>query len=273
MTFSTTEKSAESGEPIEFYTFTFGSQVFRYTNYDIDVTFQGFLYLSRQIQHSDVEVSGQQEINSIEIKLPSDDQVSQKYINIVPGKRGQVSIYKTHRSEVGGTEEAAVIFEGFIATAKYSRLFTCVLKCKPTTSIFNRPGPRFQYTGLCNHILYDSGCKVNSSLFKYTGTVTAVTGEFITVNGASGQGADYFVGGFAEFPPDLGDDFRLVLEQSGDVMRLLLPFGEDVLGQTVNLFAGCKHDNGTCDTKFSNILNYGGFPYIPRLNPFGSGLR
>jgi hypothetical protein len=41
------------------------------------------------------------------------------------------------------------------------------------------------------------------------------------------------------------------------------------VGQAVTLYPGCDHTTTTCDGKFSNLNNYGGFPHIPTKNPFG----
>lgn len=268
MAFDTTEKSVEGGQPIELYTFSLGGASFRFNNSDVDVTIGGLVYESEQVSRSDVEASGEDEINSVDITLPVTNDVASRYIAIVPGRRMLVTVYKTHLSEVGATEETSLVFSGFVASAKLVDKLTAVLRCKPESSIFRRSGPRFQYTSLCNHVLYDGGCKLVANNFSFTSTVTAINGDVITVNNASSLGADYFQGGYIEFPVGSGDDFRMVLQQSGDDMRLLLPFESLVVGQQVKLFAGCKHDIATCNAKFSNVINFGGFPYIPRKNPF-----
>ena len=40
------------------------------------------------------------------------------------------------------------------------------------------------------------------------------------------------------------------------------------LSDAVTLYPGCDHTLTTCDTAFSNSLNYGGFPAIPQKNPW-----
>lgn len=40
------------------------------------------------------------------------------------------------------------------------------------------------------------------------------------------------------------------------------------VGTKLILYAGCDKLNTTCSTKFNNILNFGGFPFIPQDNPF-----
>jgi hypothetical protein len=115
------------------------------------------------------------------------------------------------------------------------------------------------------------------SRWRLTVDVSAQSGATITVPGAGGFGADWWVGGFVEI--DGGDDARLVLAQSGNDLTLLLPFPQSAVGRQIIAFAGCDHTITTCDTKFdtpedtdSNVINYGGFAFVPTRNPYQTGL-
>ena len=62
-------------------------------------------------------------------------------------------------------------------------------------------------------------------------------------------------------------------------LLLLLPFPFTIVGQTVEVYAGCDHTAEPCATKFfttedpqGNLRNYGGFLFVPTKNPFESGL-
>jgi hypothetical protein len=69
-----------------------------------------------------------------------------------------------------------------------------------------------------------------------------------------------------------GVDRRLILSSSGDVLTLLLPFTSSPLGSTVIVFAGCDHTIATCKSKFNNVVNYGGFAFVPTKNIFQTGI-
>jgi hypothetical protein len=88
---------------------------------------------------------------------------------------------------------------------------------------------------------------------------------------SSAYAAGWFIGGFVEIVGS--SDFRMVLDQDGDDLELLLPF---VTTPTlVNVFAGCSHDPESphgCGPKFDNGDNYGGFFYVPTKNPFETGI-
>jgi len=206
------------------------------------------------------------------ITLPLDNPVPQKFIVSLPGKVGTVQVQRAQFTDVA--EEAVVLFDGFVANVSFDGELEAKVLCNPNTKVFNRAAPRFQYMGLCNHILYDERCKVSIGAFTFTGLVSAVAGNDITVNGAGGVGlGDNFVAGFCRSPAGTLDDARMVLAQAGDVMTLLLPFAISPIGQNVDLFAGCDHTLATCDSKFAAVLDYGGFPFVPRKNPFNTTLR
>jgi uncharacterized phage protein (TIGR02218 family) len=44
------------------------------------------------------------------------------------------------------------------------------------------------------------------------------------------------------------------------------PVGGDVL----SLYPGCDHSMATCISKFNNLVNYGGFPYMTQKNPWSN---
>jgi len=272
MTFAAQETSRESGQVIELYTFIFGLEIFRFTSFQRDIVWNGFAYTTERISRTNTEATVEDSAGQLTITLPLDNPVPAKFIVNLPGQVGTVQILRAHLTDPA--EEVLVLFEGFIANASFDGELEAKLLCNPNTKVFNRAAPRFTYLGLCNHILYDERCKVSIGLFTFTGLVSAVSGNDITVNGAGGVGpADNFVGGFARFPAGTLDDARMILAQAGDTLTLLLPFAETVIGSDVDVFAGCDHSLATCDTKFAAVLDYGGFPFVPRKNPFNTRLR
>ena len=271
MTFDAQETSREDSQALELYTFTFGTDIFRFTSYAADIAWSGLSYTATQISRSETQNSVEDAINQLTVTMTLDNPVAQKFISNVPGVVGSVQVLRANANDVA--EESIVIFEGFVASVKFDGELQAQVLCNPTTNVFKRAGPRMTYQGICNHVLYDNRCAVARATFTYTGLASAVTGSVITVNGVSGQGANWAVGGFVQAPTAAPEDKRMILAQSGDNLTLLLPFSIAVVGTQVDVLAGCDHSLATCNTKFSNVINFGGFPYVPRKNPFNSGLR
>lgn len=276
MTFVAQETSQESGEVFQLFEFVFGAEVFRLTSNQDDVTWAGIFYTATQISSSKIQASVEDAINRVTISLPLDHPIPQKFIANVPGSKGSVVISRAHFND--GLEETIIEFDGFVASVKFDGELEAKVICNPQTNIFKRSGPRMTYSGLCNHVLYDARCKILRTgdpfdEFTFTGLVSGVSGNDITVNGLSANGVGWAVSGFVQAPAGAPDDKRLILAQSGDTITLLLPFSIPVSGLNVDVLAGCTHDLAICLSKFDNVINYGGFPFIPRKNPFNSTLR
>jgi len=61
---------------------------------------------------------------------------------------------------------------------------------------------------------------------------------------------------------------RSIVAHSGANLTLTRPVPEFAVGSQIRLYPGCDHTKGTCNTKFNNLDNFGGFPWIPIRNPF-----
>lgn len=285
MTFEAFETSQESGQPVELFKFTAGNLVFRFTSAEDDivvgvtgpVNIQG-TYESIPIKRSRIQTSvdgGRKD--GISIELPSSNELAQRYIDIVPGVRTNLEIFRFHRGDTP-TPEFVTSFKGDVQTVaftKQGRLAT--MQVLSLARAKGRAIPRFTYQGPCNHMLYDSRCKISETdpSFEKFLTVSAInsTSTVLTVTGAGGFGfSDFFVSGFLEF----NDDFRDVVIQGGpgnEDLTLLVPFIDNPLGQQVRALAGCKlRLIIDCRDKFANVINFGGFPYVPKKNPFATGL-
>ena len=216
--------------------------------------------------------------DGIQVEMPSSNAFAQRYINIVPGVRSRLEIFKFHRGDTP-TPEFITVFKGDIQTVSFTkqgRLAT--MQVLSLARAKGRAIPRFTYQGPCNHMLYDSRCKISETdpSFEKFLTVSAVdaTGTVLTVTGAGAflPAGDFFVSGFLEFD----DDFRTVVAQgvpTADDLTILVPFLIAPVGQVIRCLAGCKlRLVEDCFTKFANVINFGGFPYVPKKNPFVSGV-
>lgn len=267
MTFDEHETSPLSGRPVELYRFTLGATVYRYTSAEDEYIYGAQLYYPRLISRGAMSLaSGERQ--QLEISLPSTDDVAAWFVGVVPGEVMYLEIMRIHRDDTD--QEAIIYWDGRVTGAAYQNNSTrCVLQCATSESAFSRSIPRYKYQGLCNHMLYDERCLVDKDDFKFEGAVSVEATRSITVPGlAAAKGAAWALGGFVA----IGNDYRMVIAQSGDVLSLLLDFSSRVLGQAVIVYAGCDHLRDTCEIKFDNLLQFGGFPYIPLRDPFKSGL-
>ena len=99
---------------------------------------------------------------------------------------------------------------------------------------------------------------------------TKQQGTTITI--PHGKAANWFAGGYITYRNNETGalERRSIKENSGTTVTVTaFPLGITDGKTEVTMYAGCDHTHGTCKNKFNNIVNYGGQPYIPILNPFG----
>jgi hypothetical protein len=268
MTYGSLELSTELGRPVELYHFVVGTDVYRYTSAEDEFTSSAGVFLPRNISHTAVALSSGDRKGSMELTLPADDPIALCFLGMVPGQPILLTIYRAHR----GDAELYNVWSGRVVSSAFRKNATvCTLACLTTEATLSQTIPSFKYQGVCNHVLYTGDCGVSKEDHKYVGELTVATGSTITVPGLlAAKGAGWALGGYVS----LNDvDYRLIIGQAGDVLTLTLDFGDGAVGQVVSVYAGCPHSLAVCVSKFNNAVNYGGYPYVPILNPFGGSLQ
>ncbi len=269
--FNALEISRESSRPIELFQFTLGSTSYYYTSTSDELTVDGQDFIPESITRGRLEQGSDAANRTLIITVPSTNTFAQLFLDIVPGERAHVSVYRYQRDESPAFNTAVLIFKGIVQSVRFpDDGYTAEIAVRSIEVALNRNIPRFTYMGMCNHFIYDSGCGANPSSFNHTGLVTAITGSVITVAGAGASGFD-FVGGYCK--PVAAFDYRMVLAQSGDDLTLLLPFGDNLVGTNLQIFAGCDHlIDGDCALVFDRVESFGGFAFVPNRNVFQTGL-
>ncbi|MGH9523414.1 MAG: DUF2163 domain-containing protein [Terriglobales bacterium] len=128
----------------------------------------------------------------------------------------------------------------------------------------------------CSHTLFDGGvtvpagipgCHLAKASFAVTGSVASGSTAF-QVNAGLSQADDYFALGVIAFTSGAGNgqSFSVATYKHGSPSVLTfpvpLPFVPQA-GDTFTIYPGCDKTMATCSTKFSNLANFGGEPFIP----------
>lgn len=271
--YDTLTSSTEQSRPLEVYTFTLGTNVYRYTSAEDTITIGLDSYTPEAITRTQVGQGSDSGNRSLTITVPSGNEFAEKYISIVPGQTATVTVVRLQRDETPTFNTQVLQYKGEVQSITFSKDgHAAEISVRSLATALNRRLPRFTYLGQCNHVLFDQRCKVSSAAFNVVGAVTAETGNTITVTGASAKPNGYYTGGYCK--PTSTSDWRLIIDHTGNVLTLLLPFAEPVISQDVQVFAGCDHKlTGDCATKFDNVAEFGGFAFVPNKNVFETGLQ
>lgn len=136
--------------------------------------------------------------------------------------------------------------------------------------IFDQPqGRAFQRN--CSANIGDTHCKINLDAPAYSRQATVVSAQIdllmTTLDHAVPDG--FFTNGSARFDSGVNAGANLAIrshrQDAGQtVIALWTPTGKlTQTGDTLALTAGCDKRPETCQTTFSNIVNFRGFPHMP----------
>lgn len=130
-------------------------------------------------------------------------------------------------------------------------------------------GDSFQ--SCCSADLGDARCTfdVTTPGFRTTGVVVAHIGGAIAANLASAFDDDFFTGGRLSFTSGADMGARTTIKShrrfgATASFSLWTPLsGVIAPGDAIEVVAGCDKSAATCQRKFSNIVNFRGFPHMP----------
>lgn len=124
------------------------------------------------------------------------------------------------------------------------------------------------YSPECRHALGDSGCKINLAAQTVTGSVSTITDAARFTDASRGEVDNLFDYGLLTWTS--GANAGLAMEVKSFIAKqftLWLPMPNAIaVGNTYSVYKGCDKRFTTCQTKFNNVLNFGGFPTLPGVD-------
>jgi uncharacterized phage protein (TIGR02218 family) len=165
---------------------------------------------------------------------------------------------------IGGTAVGAVtLFKGRLGTIDQIGRTSAKLTVNSDLVLLDIDMPRNVYQPTCLHTLYDSGCTLVKNAFATNGTVgSGSTASVIKWSGADAkyqQGSITFTSGV-----NAGATATVGSVVAGTSLTLIYPLeSAPAAGDGFTVYQGCDHTPGTCQSKFSNLINFRGFPYVP----------
>ena len=257
MSYESVEASINSGKPIELYDFSFGVDHWRYTSSPEAVTYLTNEYQPEMIERSDLEITDNAFKNELEIKINRNNLLFYTFIHAPVEGILSLTIYRGHDPDY------VTFWAGVVSQVNFNT-DEITITATPRTSSLLRTGLRRKYQKLCNHPLYKAGCSVNRESYKITGTIATISG-FTIVSAVFATKAD---GWFNAGEIIVGDAERLITTHVGSTITISRGIYGAVAGNSFTAYAGCDHSMDICRTKFDNLINYGGQPWIPTKNPF-----
>jgi uncharacterized phage protein (TIGR02218 family) len=248
---------------IELYTFAGSSATFRLTPHEPEVVLDGDRYASLPIGRTELALGAEAAKSALDLTVPPECALVRHLLaSAITGESTAVTL------------RVATVDGGITGTRWMGRVLgvevaddSARIRCESAQVSLKRIGLRRLYSRACSHVLYSAAC--GATPITASASVSSSTGRSVDLaGGVPAAVAGTLAGGWLETAA--GARHMIVRESSAGV-ELLYPVPL-APGEGVTLAAGCDHTTATCAARFSNLDNFGGFPFIPSKNPFATGV-
>lgn len=267
MTYIANESGLQSGAPVELYEFQSGSTAWRYTSADENITYNGVSYVSTPLQRSNLDETAELNRLNLKITLQRNNPVADLFRIHPPGDVVSVVIKRLHRTDVDA--QAVVVWTGRVLGCEWN-MGEVTLSTETIYTAIRRNGLRRLYQRQCPHVLYGTACTLSKDDFKATDAITSLAGRVLQIAAAAFQVDGYYAGGFLKWIDGATgvSDHRMIIKHVGSEITMISSVPGMFAGHVVDLYPGCDHTITTCNSRFNNKNNYGGFTGFPDKNPF-----
>jgi len=266
VTYGASENSTRLGSPVELYKFTIQLTDYLYTSQESDITEGLDTYKATPIQRSDLSFEGEANKSNLTISLSRNEAIALQFIDQPPPVPVLLYIYRYHWTD--SINNKVLVWSGRIIDVSWADAIA-TMNCENIYSSINRRGLTRTHGPSCPYLLYGTDCGVSASAFQLDTTIESLSGLQITSAAIGLQPNGYYTGGFIGYVR-AGEptEYRTVLDHTGDTITINYTIPNMVQGNDISVFPGCQHNLADCFDKFNNGSRYGGFPYLPLVNPF-----
>lgn len=263
MSFSGFETSISDGMPFELYEFTYGINTYRFCTIPEQVIIGTAIYEPCPISRQAIQLTEQNNKAQVVISAPADFPIAELFKTIIPSRIIFVTIKKKHYND----PETIVLWTGRVMTARWADAGV-EMTCESIYSALSQDVSKRHYSFSCPHVLYGAECKADTAAVKLVTTVTH-SGITLTSYDFGQKENGYFAGGTVTYIDDKYiEHTRFIVTHNGNNITISQQFPELPDTAAVTVYPGCNHTLETCNTKFNNVINFGGMPWIPGKNPF-----
>ena len=265
MTYASNDVSASSGRPVEFFKFEGLLNNYLYVNQATAETLGGEVYQPATLFRSNVEIGSILDSQkSMSISVPANSQLAKDYGGKTTPTQLKFTLFRAYRGDDWATEFKQRFTGRAVSYGYQDRMFQISFNNVIATDL-SQDNRQVYFQSICNHRLYDARCKASkaahttlSNVVNFSDTAVEVVDDG-TGNGVLKAGSLINV--------RTGEE-RLIFDNLANVLTIGYPFIDMEIGDQVQIVMGCNRGTSDCITKFNNYLNYGGFLFIPDVNPF-----
>ena len=248
-----------------------GTDLF-FTDHDTDIIFSGDTYkASTGFNPSNIDVKGELSVSNLDVYGPFGTlaSIDIRESDLLAGLYDEAEIEIFLVNYDSPSDGNIKLIKGYIGEiTRHRDAFTAEIR---SLNHLLQQEIGDVYTPYCRVDLFSTKCGLNSASYIESGTVTSVTNNKNFASSGStnitSQSNDYFNLGKLTWTG--GDNSGLIMEvkdftASGGSFSLVEPMPYNISnGDTFTVLPGCDKSLATCKTKFNNVVNFRGEPYVP----------
>jgi uncharacterized phage protein (TIGR02218 family) len=176
----------------------------------------------------------------------------------------EIQLDRAFMPSFGDTSAGLVtLFAGRVAEVDIGRA-QATIKANTHLELLNLQWPWRLFQPGCSRALFDAGCGLTKSSFGAAyaiaagSTTTTLQTDYSQPDGTASLGTLTFTSGA------LSGKSYSIRQQTGGAFLLTVPVPiPPAAGDAITVYPGCDKQQATCQTKFSNLQHFEGFPYVP----------
>lgn len=256
---------ASGSRPYHLYLFQRGTVQYQFTNTKTRektvAGIAGTTWEGLAISHDKIVDSDQAARSELRVTVPLSSSIAQDTVGTLGLDPMTLTIFRGDENDA----ETIVVFKGRVLSANPEEDGQCVFACMTEMATLQRKGLAAVIQRPCRHVHYGRGCGLVLSEWQVTLPLASISssGKSLVITGATDEDDGYYRLGTLEW----GGQFEMMLTHSGNNVTLVNPIPGLVearaLGPVdVKIAPGCPLSRGICNSRFDNIENFGGFPFI-----------
>lgn len=249
---------------------TVAGAVLRYTGADVPITFSGNTFTPFPFERGATRLTVGTQVDTLDLTLFGGvgDLIGGIPLPQFARNGGFDSATVTLRRAFLTAWDAAptgalLMFTGNVSDALPART-SVKLTVKSDLELLNIRMPRNLYQAGCLHTVYDAGCGLSKASWAVNSSINS--GSTATqFNCGLAQAAGYFDQGLIVFTSGANAGASRTVKQytPGVILAALALQQAPSVGDTFTIYPGCDKTQATCTSKFSNVINFRGYPYVP----------
>jgi len=272
-------------EIMSYYTPTYHDQILYLTDHDQDIDFYNLdgnpqTYTAAAISRGQVKTNIDNHIDSVTVHLDNINRAMTDYIATYKFRGRRMVVWRVYEDYLTDSDDYITIFDGVMDKPAITEgSMEIVVKSRLGTLV--KKVPRRIYQVHCNWEFGGTECTINKFIIEtmiVNATVTAGSAtNVIVIAGASYESlaVDYYKFGSVIFTAgDNNKETRSITYSKGSLanygvqgveLGLAYSLDYDPAGDTATIQQGCDKTPTTCENKYNNLVNYGGFTTVPQL--------